>query len=87
MNIKLVESIVQMIQTLSAEEQQMLVQQLNTLLTTTDEKPDEKPVEQAASSTDSDAWDVFLSLGSEAQPGHLQDAAVNHDRYLYSQPS
>jgi hypothetical protein len=84
MNIKLVESIVQMIQTLSTEEQQILVQRLNMLLSATTDQP----VEQTASSDQTpDAWDVFLSLGSEAQPGNLQDAAVNHDRYLYNQPS
>lgn len=28
-------------------------------------------------------WDVFCSLGNEATPGQLPDAAVEHDRYLY----
>lgn len=83
MNLKLVESIVQMIQTLSTEEQQMLVQQLNSLLTTTTDQP----VKANPSAQPPDAWDVFLSIGNEAQPGHLQDVAVNHDRYLYNQPS
>lgn len=28
-------------------------------------------------------WDVLRSLGSNAEPGRLPDAAVEHDRYLY----
>ncbi len=28
-------------------------------------------------------WEVFRSLGNEAPPGQLPDAAVEHDRYLY----
>jgi hypothetical protein len=28
-------------------------------------------------------WEVFRSLGRDAQPGQLRDAAVEHDRYLY----
>lgn len=28
-------------------------------------------------------WEVFRSLGSDAQPGRLPNAAVKHDRYLY----
>ena len=28
-------------------------------------------------------WDVFRSLGQDAQPGRLQNAAEEHDRYLY----
>ena len=30
-------------------------------------------------------WDVFRSLGDDAQAGCLRDAATDHDRYLYSQ--
>lgn len=29
------------------------------------------------------AWDVFRSLGDDAQPGRLADPSVQHDRYLY----
>jgi hypothetical protein len=29
------------------------------------------------------SWDVFRSLGQEAQPGELVDPSTNHDRYLY----
>jgi len=28
-------------------------------------------------------WEIFQSLGSDAQPGQLQNAAQKHDRYLY----
>jgi len=28
-------------------------------------------------------WEVFRSLGRDAQPGRLANAAVEHDRYLY----
>jgi len=28
-------------------------------------------------------WEVFRSLGRDAQPGRLPNAAVEHDRYLY----
>jgi hypothetical protein len=28
-------------------------------------------------------WDAFRSLGQDAQPGRLPNAAVEHDRYLY----
>jgi hypothetical protein len=28
-------------------------------------------------------WEVFRSLGYDAQPGRLPNAAVQHDRYLY----
>lgn len=28
-------------------------------------------------------WDIFNSLGRDAQPGVLPDAAAKHDAYLY----
>ena len=28
-------------------------------------------------------WEVFRSLGSDAEPGRLSNAAIEHDRYLY----
>jgi len=43
------------------------------------------PAQLAAEQTVSvGGWDVFRSLGNEAPPGQLPDAAVEHDRYLYS---
>jgi hypothetical protein len=30
-------------------------------------------------------WDVFRTLGDDATPGQLPDAAADHDRYLYGQ--
>lgn len=29
------------------------------------------------------AWEVFRSLGRDAKPGRLKEAAAEHDRYLY----
>jgi hypothetical protein len=31
----------------------------------------------------SKGWEVFRSLGDDAQPGNLENAAEEHDRYLY----
>jgi len=28
-------------------------------------------------------WEIFRSLGHDAQPGRLPNAAAEHDRYLY----
>jgi len=28
-------------------------------------------------------WDAFRSLGNDAQAGALDNAAMDHDRYLY----
>ena len=28
-------------------------------------------------------WEVFRSLGRDARPGRIANAAVEHDRYLY----
>lgn len=36
-----------------------------------DENPSEK------------GWEAFLSLGNNAVPGRLENAAQDHDRYLY----
>jgi hypothetical protein len=30
-------------------------------------------------------WEIFRTLGNDAQPGRLPNAAVDHDRYLYQQ--
>ncbi len=42
-----------------------------------------KPGQQGSSEA---AWDVFRSLGSDAQPGRLADPSIKHDRYLYGDP-
>ena len=31
-------------------------------------------------------WDVFRSLGRDAQPGRLPNPSLRHDRYLYGEP-
>jgi hypothetical protein len=30
-----------------------------------------------------DAWEAFAQLGQSPDPGHLLDASVRHDEYLY----
>lgn len=30
-----------------------------------------------------EAWEAFRQLGQDAVPGHLPDAAMSHDQYLY----
>lgn len=30
-----------------------------------------------------EGWAIFQTLGNDAQPGQLENAAVEHDRYLY----
>lgn len=31
------------------------------------------------------SWELFRSLGSDAEPGRLVDPSVEHDRHLYGQ--
>jgi hypothetical protein len=80
MNTQLINSIVQMVQSLSKDEQQTLITKLNTLADTSESTDQSTNLEQK------DAWDVFLSLGEEATPGQLDNPSVHHDRYLYQQP-
>jgi hypothetical protein len=35
------------------------------------------------SKSSSKGWDVFRSLGNNAQPGQLKNASEDHDGYLY----
>ncbi len=32
------------------------------------------------------AWDLFLGLADDAQPGTLENPSTNHDTYLHGQP-
>jgi len=41
------------------------------------------PPEQESQKLSEAGWDVFRTLGRDAQPGRLPNAAVEHDRYLY----
>ena len=41
------------------------------------------PTEGEPRELSEDGWDVFRSLGRDAQPGQLPNAAVEHDCYLY----
>ncbi|OLP18512.1 hypothetical protein BST81_10560 [Leptolyngbya sp. 'hensonii'] len=84
MSTKLVDSIVQIVQSLSKEEQQELINRLNALMQTvaaaTSSAQEAEPEKQL------DGWDVFLSLGDDAVEGKLENPSINHDRYLYQQP-
>ncbi len=82
MNTKLVDSIVQVVQSLPKEEQLELINQLNVLMQTaaaeTSSAVEVEPQKQL------DGWDVFLSLGDDAVEGKLENPSINHDRYLYT---
>ena len=41
------------------------------------------PVKIAPPISSTTAWSAFRSLGKDAKVGKLQNAAVEHDRYLY----
>lgn len=41
------------------------------------------PTEVEQQEPSEQGWEVFRSLGRDAQPGQLQNAAAEHDRYLY----
>ncbi len=82
MNTRLIHSIVQLVQTLSLEEQQFLVDQLIRQIALA-RTPSESDLNIISTQ---DSWDVFLSIGQEAKLGRLKDAAIHHDRYLYQQP-
>jgi hypothetical protein len=84
MNSKLVDSIVQIVQSLSAEEQQVLINRLNTLMQTSEAKTNLSRESEQAEPLD--GWNVFLSLGEDAVEGNLENPSINHDRYLYQQP-
>ncbi|NBD18530.1 MAG: hypothetical protein GVY04_21105 [Cyanobacteria bacterium] len=80
MNTRLINSIVQVVPSLSKEEQQMLISELNTII--------ETPAfsDRTTQEEQTDAWDVFLSLGEESTTGNLKNPSINHERYLYQQP-
>ena len=41
------------------------------------------PLQTSAVEQDEEAWDVFCQLGQSPAPGHLPEASVRHDEYLY----
>ena len=41
------------------------------------------PVKVGQRAVSARGWDVFRSMGRDAPPGQLPNAAVEHDRYLY----
>ena len=77
MNTQLVDSLLQVILSLPAEERALLGEKLST-------------VSHVEASTENrwtkEAVEVFLSLGRDAVSGQLKNTAVNHDRYLYGNP-
>jgi len=80
MNTQLVNSILQLVQSLSKDEQEILITKLNTIIETPELSDSETQEDKK------DAWDIFLSLGEEATTGRLENPSVNHDHYLYQQP-
>ena len=77
MNTQLVDSLVQVILSLPAEERALLGEKLSTA-SPTELSPKNRWSEEAI--------EIFLSLGRDAVPGRLKNTAVNHDRYLYGNP-
>ena len=43
----------------------------------------EAPTEVSPQEPSETGWKVFRSLGQDASPGRLPNAAAEHDRYLY----
>jgi len=88
MNLQLVEAIVQISQTLSPEEQQLLIQELNRSLLGEPKQQDEASViahsTKASLPSPEQGWNAFLTLGQIAVSGKLDNAAIEHDKYLYS---
>lgn len=83
MNTQLVESIIQVVQALPKAEQLLLIEQLNRLL------PQAEASELSHTTTedeaiDSEAWEVWRTLGDDAVEGKLENPSINHDRYLYT---
>jgi hypothetical protein len=84
MNTQLVESIIHVVQALPKAEQSLLIEQLNQLLpqAPASELSVASPMESEP--IDSEAWEVWQSLGDDAISGRLENPSVNHDRYLYA---
>ncbi len=85
MNSQLIDSLVKVVQALSAAEQQELITKLNGLVPSAESNepmtsPSPSPAEHP------EAWDLFLALGENATPGKLENPSINHDHYLYQQP-
>ena len=86
MNLQLVEAIEQITKTLSLEEKKLLVEKLNKSLLTESKQPDREniitPTEPSSPKLEQ-GWDAFLTLGQIAVSGKLDNAAIEHDKYLY----
>lgn len=84
MNLQLVDAIVQISQTLSPEEQQLLIAQLNKALIKQTVITEQTPSQVNISKEQ--GWEVWRSLKNLARPSGKTDIAENHDRYLYEKP-
>lgn len=84
MNTKLIDSIVQVVQSLPKEEQTFLIKRLNSLFTQAQQAEQTSLASPAEEPLDEEGWEVWRSLGDDAVPGRLENPSMNHDRYLYS---
>lgn len=84
MNTKLIDSIVQVVQSLPKEEQTFLIKRLNSLFTQAQQAEQISLASPAEEPVDQEGWEVWRSLGDDAVPGRLENPSMNHDRYLYS---
>jgi hypothetical protein len=84
MNLQLVDAIVQISQTLSSEEQQLLIAQLNQSLIKQTVIPKQK--ESQVHISKEQGWEIWRSLKNLARPSGKTDIAENHDLYLYPKP-
>lgn len=84
MNLQLVDAIVQISQTLSPEEQQLLIFQLNKSLAK--QAVTAKQTQDQVHISKEQGWEIWRSLKNLARPSGKTDIAENHDRYLYEKP-
>ncbi|MEM6435884.1 MAG: hypothetical protein AAF773_18835 [Cyanobacteria bacterium P01_D01_bin.115] len=87
MNTQLVNSIIQVIQALSTDEQRFVIATLNRQFQTagTSNEPFiESGVVQSDANVSHADWALWQSLGDNAVPGILDNPSTQHDRYLYT---
>jgi hypothetical protein len=84
MNLQLVDAIVQISQTLSPEEQQLLIFQLNKSLVK--QAVTAKQTQDQVHISKEQGWEIWRSLKTLARPSGKTDIAEAHDRYLYAKP-
>uniref|UniRef100_B8HUC2 DUF2281 domain-containing protein n=1 Tax=Cyanothece sp. (strain PCC 7425 / ATCC 29141) TaxID=395961 RepID=B8HUC2_CYAP4 len=84
MNTQLVDSIIQVVQSLPKEEQTFLIKRLNSIFTQARQAEQTSVASPAEEPHDEEGWEVWRSLGDDAVPGRLENPSMNHDLYLYS---